>query len=1614
LNAGASVPFSYTAVYVGTTADAKSSSAASTITVTGTFPTTSVLTSVQTATNPPPYIYTLTDTVTGSTQNYPTGTVSFQDTSDGNYVLGTAPIVTGSSTFVLTPKPLVPSATFPRYVDVGDLNGDGIDDIAVADFYLNPSVTPNSSTVDIYFGKGDGTFTAGPLLSIGATFGPQFAVLGDFNNDGCLDVLAESYANNDILLFLNTKTAGVCTGTFQAVRTYTPAGLSGPGGLAVGDFNRDGNLDFVVNNNNAPNGTTSNQGINSLVFFGDGAGNFTAGPVLAPGGTINPVFSAVGDFNGDGYPDIAIANDVSATIDIYLNNGTGGFTLKTAIATPVTNNIVLAADFNQDGKLDLAAESSVTTNPITIWLGNGDGTFTQAANPPVGAVSVASAAEADFNGDGIPDIIYNTSSPTAGGQIGVLLGKGDGTFTAPTTTYSTLGKDSLSLAVGDFNGDGYSDVVIGNYSGDLATPQADPNGVLSIYLSGYQTTGTATANLPGVTLYGASVNPHLVDAVFPTNAIYSTSTSNTVPLIPNILPPTAPNETLTMTATPTSTVYGQQVGLQATFTYQNILASSYQPNGETVTFYQVSGTGAVTVLGTSTFGTAGNPGCTTTLVGGVAQATCITTPLLNTTTLPIGNDTLEASFNLVAPPALPTAPGTNGADLSFSGLISPKVGVTVGQVSGAGDTVTATPNPVSFGSPTQLTFCIPVGTGVNLGAAVPTGTVQFSYGTPATNINAPVTIGTTPTNETIGGVVTSCYIAQTTTSTLPLGTDTVAGTFTPGTTSGYAAPSPAPTTPVVVTPVTPVSTVTTTPAPGGAVPACGTSVTLKDTLTQINGAAFAGTVQFYDNGTAIGAPVPVAAGGTASLTTTALNCGANIITAIFTPSAGSPYNTSNGGPVSLPLGADAITFPALPNTPFGSTPPVPAATATNNATPVTYATTSTACSVTGAGVITFNNAGSCAITASQAAGPGYAAPTPVTNTFQITPVTPPSTLTPPTTTPACGASTTLTDTITSVGGYTVAGTVQFYDNGTAIGAPVTVGAGGVASLTTTALSCGPNSVTAIFTPTAGGPYNPSTAGPSSFPVGADAITFPALPNTPFGSTPPVPAATATNNATPVTYATTSTACSVTGAGVITFNNAGSCAITASQAAGPGYAAPTPVTNTFQITPVTPPSTLTPPTTTPACGASTTLTDTITSVGGYTVAGTVQFYDNGTAIGAPVTVGAGGVASLTTTALSCGSNSVTAIFTPTAGGPYNPSTAGPSSFPVGADAITFPALPNTPFGSTPPVPAATATNNATPVTYATTSTACSVTGAGVITFNNAGSCAITASQAAGPGYAAPTPVTNTFQITPVTPISVITPPTTPPACGASVTLTDTITSVGGYTVAGTVQFYDNGTAIGAPVAVVAGGKASLTTTALTCGASNSITAIFTPTPGGPYTPSTAGPTPVAVAAADFTISATPPNQVVNPGDSAVYTVSLAGVTVPFNSPVALTATCNCQGVTISFANATVTPGLGPTTTTMTVATSPTFAMSKPSHGGNQIFYGLLLLPLLGLGKVRRKLRSLPKGISYCLAALVLLGGLGAVTGCAGGYYGPQPKTCTVTITGTSGTLTHSTTVTVTVR
>ncbi|RXH55936.1 EF hand domain/PKD domain protein [Granulicella sibirica] len=169
--------------------------------------------------------------------------------------------------------------------------------------------------------------------------------------------------------------------------------------------------------------------------------------------------SAIGDFNGDGIPDVANANTASAntatTVTIALGNGDGTFTMTaTSPATGSRPVGIIAADFNSDGKLDLATANQAG-GTVTILLGNGDGTFTPAPTVTVRALP-DDIVSADFNGDGIPDLAVSVS-----GGISVLLGKGDGTF---TTLFTTVSPNLARLVTADFNGDGKPDLAVMGYS----------------------------------------------------------------------------------------------------------------------------------------------------------------------------------------------------------------------------------------------------------------------------------------------------------------------------------------------------------------------------------------------------------------------------------------------------------------------------------------------------------------------------------------------------------------------------------------------------------------------------------------------------------------------------------------------------------------------------------------------------------------------------------------------------------------------------------------------------------------------------------------------------------------------------------------------------------------------------------------------------------------------------------------------------------------------------------------------------------------------------------------------------------------------------------------------
>jgi hypothetical protein len=347
------------------------------------------------------------------------------------YILSGA-LVAHAGQFLEAPE--YPTGTSPQAVAVGDFNGDGKLDVAV--------VNGTANTVSVLLGNGDGTFQAKADFTTGST--PRGIVVGHFTSSGNLDLAVTNFASNTVSVLL-----GNGNGTFQT-KTDTPVG-SGPIGIAVSDFNNDGNSDLVVTNSTDPSGTVS-------VLLGQGNGSFSAQVAYAVNST--PVSVAVGDFNGDGVMDLVVANNNTNAnqVTVLLGNANGTFGAKASL--PVSSNAVsvAVADFNGDGKLDIAVadQSGNTGNTVSILLGNGDGTF-QSHVEYFTAASPNGVVVGDFNGDGKLDLAVSAGK---GNTVSVLWGMGDGTFVGQVNAGS--GDIPLAVAAGDFNGDGKLDLVTAN------------------------------------------------------------------------------------------------------------------------------------------------------------------------------------------------------------------------------------------------------------------------------------------------------------------------------------------------------------------------------------------------------------------------------------------------------------------------------------------------------------------------------------------------------------------------------------------------------------------------------------------------------------------------------------------------------------------------------------------------------------------------------------------------------------------------------------------------------------------------------------------------------------------------------------------------------------------------------------------------------------------------------------------------------------------------------------------------------------------------------------------------------------------------------------------------
>jgi hypothetical protein len=385
------------------------------------------------------------------------------------------------------------AATAPSAIATADFNGDGKLDLAVA---LN-----GANTVEIFTGKGDGTFNSGVSFAVGT--GPVALGVGDFNGDKKMDLAVANYTASAVTVLLNTSS--VSTLSFSQASGSPYATGSNPTSIAVADFNGDKHLDLAVG---------SFTGENVTMLLGSATGTFTEGAALFVG---QPLLSvAAADFDGDGKIDLVTGTN--GQVFVFLGNGNGTFNTtefgvpnntgavallavdingdkkmdlltverdkfdSSATFTVNINNSTVGnpsfvfpgvhyspgyqpsaiglADFNHDGKVD-AVVANQGSNTVSVLLGDGKGHFDPQVNNPSGGRQPSYMTSADFNKDSKLDLaISNSAGGTSGnGVVTVLQGKGNGTFSA--TEYQ-VGFVSEGIAAADLNGDGFADLAVVN------------------------------------------------------------------------------------------------------------------------------------------------------------------------------------------------------------------------------------------------------------------------------------------------------------------------------------------------------------------------------------------------------------------------------------------------------------------------------------------------------------------------------------------------------------------------------------------------------------------------------------------------------------------------------------------------------------------------------------------------------------------------------------------------------------------------------------------------------------------------------------------------------------------------------------------------------------------------------------------------------------------------------------------------------------------------------------------------------------------------------------------------------------------------------------------------
>jgi hypothetical protein len=372
-------------------------------------------------------------------------TIFFQ-TSPGSFTFGSNSLLLGLDN--------------PLFVAIGDLNGDGAQDIVAAN--------KAGDSLSIFFQTSPGQFTFDPddALADLTLDGPVFVAIGDLDGDGDMDLISANQYSENLTIFFQTTPGSF---TFDPNGALSEPVLDDPVSVALFDLDADGDLDLVTANL----GDADEIG-NLTTFFQTSPGQYTANP---SGPITDPILDsprsvAIGDFDGDGEPDFVSANEDNDNLTVFLHASRAQYTVdgNGPLGDPSMDTTwdPIIGDFDGDGDLDLATTNRESNN-ITPFLQTSPGQFELSLDGPLTDPNMErpnALVTGDLDGDGDLDI---ASSNAFTNNLLVFFQTSPGDFTSAPLSLEDNVVNPRDLACGDLNADGLLDLVSANYDGNSLT-----------------------------------------------------------------------------------------------------------------------------------------------------------------------------------------------------------------------------------------------------------------------------------------------------------------------------------------------------------------------------------------------------------------------------------------------------------------------------------------------------------------------------------------------------------------------------------------------------------------------------------------------------------------------------------------------------------------------------------------------------------------------------------------------------------------------------------------------------------------------------------------------------------------------------------------------------------------------------------------------------------------------------------------------------------------------------------------------------------------------------------------------------------------------------------------